>query len=584
MAELSASGREGGLTERGRDRIETQGTVVRTLLGRWFGGMRGRVFLVLAAPLTALAVMGFAGTGLVRTVGGAVSELAESRLPATVESYRLQLAVSDVIRHTRGAMLESDPDARNALLAAARASEKVIGEAGDAIHSMTAGPAENEACDGVIAAAGRFTTALGPVREKLSKNSVIGTEQALELASETLPPILKELEAALGRLADARSEAISGAVARSSAAMTQVRQSLTYGPVAAVAVAAVIGFLMGRAMVRRVEALSNRLKEIAAGRGALAERVVRTDDRHEIGELAGAFNQFNRSVCAIIERAGAMTHDVAEATTRIAAATEESSASMSHQAERVESITRAVNEMSAAQLDVAKQTAEATQIADEAGRVAKAGDGVVGRTISSMQAISDAVSQGAASVSTLGERSEKIGAVIEVIEDIADQTNLLALNAAIEAARAGEHGRGFAVVADEVRKLAERTTRATQEVGESIRQIQAETARAVATIKGGDRQVRQGVEMASEASQSLKQIVESVQKTAGVIAVIAAASEEQASACNEIRGSLDQIAASANQVKCGVGDTARSTAALRDQSAALSEDLAKFMADHAQAR
>ncbi|MFU8829990.1 MAG: methyl-accepting chemotaxis protein, partial [Phycisphaerales bacterium] len=169
----------------------------------------------------------------------------------------------------------------------------------------------------------------------------------------------------------------------------------------------------------------------------------------------------------------------------------------------------------------------------------------------------------ARAVDSLGDRSQKIGEVVDVINEIAEQTNLLALNAAIEAARAGEHGRGFAVVADEVRKLADRTTKATQEIGESIRAIQSETSEAVKRMSDGTEHVRTGVELATQAGSHLQTIVTSSREVARLIESIAAASEQQSVASNEISGSVEQIASLSQQTRESVS---QSTQAATDLS------------------
>jgi methyl-accepting chemotaxis protein len=179
-------------------------------------------------------------------------------------------------------------------------------------------------------------------------------------------------------------------------------------------------------------------------------------------------------------------------------------------------------------------------------------------------------------VSTLGKKSEEIGQIIKVINDIADQTNLLALNAAIEAARAGEHGRGFAVVADEVRKLAERTTKATEEVSSSIREIQTETVHAVQQIEAGAGRVAKGVNLANSAGQALGRITQSSEGLSGMVQSIAAAADQQSSAASEIAGAVERINAVSRESAESANQAAQAANLLSQQAEKLQGLVCRF--------
>ena len=210
-------------------------------------------------------------------------------------------------------------------------------------------------------------------------------------------------------------------------------------------------------------------------------------------------------------------------------------------------------------METSKNTSMASDTARIAGEKAREGGKVVTMTIDGMNRIADVVEKSADTVFVLGQNSDKIGEIIQVIDDIADQTNLLALNAAIEAARAGEQGRGFAVVADEVRKLAERTTNATKEIASMIHTIQNDTADAVTSIQEGKKEVESGKVLALKAGDVLKEIVEGAGQVADIIVQVAAASEEQAATVEEIGQNVEAISSVANDSASGIQQIASAT-------------------------
>lgn len=335
---------------------------------------------------------------------------------------------------------------------------------------------------------------------------------------------------------------------------------------AGVAVVVVVASLLfALVLTRPIRDLIARLRDMAEGEGDLTQRM---DDQRkdEMGAVARYFNQFVQQIESMVAELGAVSDGVAAAATQIAASSEEMAQGMDGQTRQITQISSAVEEMSASSVEVARKSADAVNAADSAGQSAHAGGEVVKDTIDVMQAINGAVDASASSVRELGKLGEQIGQVIEVINDIADQTNLLALNAAIEAARAGEHGRGFAVVADEVRKLADRTTKATEEVAQSITAIQTGTLQAVDRMEAGTDQVQAGVVRASEAGDTLEQIVASAQNVSGMIQSIAAAAEQQSAASEEVSRSTEQMATVAQEAGEGAKQAAMAATDLSQQA------------------
>jgi methyl-accepting chemotaxis protein len=228
---------------------------------------------------------------------------------------------------------------------------------------------------------------------------------------------------------------------------------------------------------------------------------------------------------------------------------------------------------------VAQISASAGQVSEavrNASNLAKSGGNIVQETIQGMRQINESVTQGSSAVDNLGRKSDEIGAIVAVINGIAEQTNLLALNAAIEAARAGEQGRGFAVVADEVRKLAEKTAQATQEISDMIQSVQQETRNAISTMQSGTEQVRGGVEKATEAGLALQEIVRSVQMVSEMIERIASGAESQNQMVSEVGGHVQEISRMVQEASEDTVSGERSSGELAKLSAKLDQVIKQF--------
>jgi methyl-accepting chemotaxis protein len=279
----------------------------------------------------------------------------------------------------------------------------------------------------------------------------------------------------------------------------------------------------------------------AISRGDLTVDNVHVNTHDELEKFGNSLNNVKLNLSKTVMKISDTINKLSSFSNNLLSSSEIISSDTKAQVENTGKVASAVEMMSIVVYDVTRNSANAAKSATEAAELAAKGGAVVAETINGMNKISQSVNRSAGTITVLGQRSEQIGEIIKVINDIANQTNLLALNAAIEAARAGEQGRGFAVVADEVRKLAERTTSATKEIGDMIKHIQEETRNAVESMQSATKEVEEGVNLANQADESLKQIMKSVQSVMDMVQQIAESAKQQSSTGEDVSSNLQEI-------------------------------------------
>lgn len=315
-----------------------------------------------------------------------------------------------------------------------------------------------------------------------------------------------------------------------------------------------------------VEHLHQQAREMREGKADLT-RVIRASD-DEFGKIAGAFDMFTEAAREIISRLAGHSEQLASASEELSSGAGQSAETARIQSDQTHQVATAIQEMSATVQQISKNSEDAASASQNAAQAARRGGEVAEQTLVTMRSIADSTKAVATRIAELGKSSEQIGKIVAVIDDIADQTNLLALNAAIEAARAGEQGRGFAVVADEVRKLAERTTKATKEIASMIESIQVETKSAVQAMEKGSREVETGVTKTAASGAALEEIIKLSEQVGDMIAQIATAATEQSSATEQINASVGQISSSTQE-----------SSATADQMAKACQDLSGLAFD-----
>ena len=332
-----------------------------------------------------------------------------------------------------------------------------------------------------------------------------------------------------------------------------------------------IGFYL--ATMEGVRSLSGGAERIA--NGDLTARVT-VDSKDELTQAGQGFNAMAMALSGLIGKIQASAGEVSMAATCTADSSARINEGALKQSEAAAAMAAAVEQSTVGVNQIAEFARDAETMATEAGALSDEGGEIVNRTVAEMQEIANTVKQAADLIGELGRQSGDISAIVNVIKEIADQTNLLALNAAIEAARAGEQGRGFAVVADEVRKLAERTTNSTHDISTMIVAIQSGTAQAVASMQGGVARVAAGVELAQSAGGAMEKIRAGAARVVHSIRDISHALKEQGEASNEIAGNVEHIARMADESHAAIAQTTATAQQLEQLASTLQEEVRRY--------
>ena len=354
---------------------------------------------------------------------------------------------------------------------------------------------------------------------------------------------------------------------------TMVRVGLGLLLLAAIVIVLVSLWLLGRQVVTPMQQLTHYLTRLSQGEMLAPLHLKRQDELGQLTQAANRLQSFLQDTLAQLQR----SHDeLAQSSLTLGSISSQLTGGTQDQLSRTDMVATAMHEMTATAQNVADNAAQAADAADRADQASREGDGMMQQTIATISQMSQEINQSANVIQRLSEESRRIGTVLEVIQAIAEQTNLLALNAAIEAARAGEQGRGFAVVADEVRTLARRTADSTAEINKIIEQILGSTQDAVQAIGSSQQLGEQGVERVTQAGQMLRRIGDAITDIHGMNQQIATAAEQQTAAVEDISHNLVDIKSVAAEIQQQAERTQQASGQLQQNAQQLSDVVARF--------
>jgi methyl-accepting chemotaxis protein len=524
--------------------------------------------LLLAALLVAMGTLGVRG---ITQVAESSTTLTNRHLPAISLLLNADRDLYQAFVAERS-LLDEDSGAHAAQLRASHAEN--LQQAYDRVHKFAAMQPGSEA----LALVAEFDR--GFERWKATSSRVLemassDPNAASRLSFADSEAQFEEARTAidkLGELEDNAANAVgTDAIARGEALVWQQGLIIAIGLL--VCLVLVVGFPL--LVTRPLHNLLYRIEQIADGDGDLR---VRLDvlSRDELGKLSHAFNRFLDKLQPLIKEVGRVTGEVADSAQSLAGMAAANDRLISSEHAAVDQVSTAATEMSVAVHEVARNAQNAADAARHAEVQSREGAQVVGATIHSIRQLAQEVESASDTIQTLEQETANIGAVLAVIKGIAEQTNLLALNAAIEAARAGEQGRGFAVVADEVRALAARTQESTKDIQQMIERLQAGVQNAVKATHSGSARARQSVEQAAGVDQALSVTGDSVQRINDMAAQIATACEEQSSVTEEIARNISDIRDLSNEAAQTSEQSTRASQHLSELSHGLAQLVGRF--------
>lgn len=527
-----------------------------------------------AAVLGLMIVISFVGMINMRNLRDTMNRIVDINTQRLIAANRAGNALREIGISIRSIFATKDPNERTGMQSYIGKQTDVYNDGIKKIEAMT-NINDSRGLELLAQVKAAQDTAI-PLRSKAIELLMADKDQeALDLLNNETRPAIHKWIVAIDELVDHQSQRIKY---RSEEAERQYNRTntlmLIFGIVA-------VGFAVAISLIL-TKSITKPLKETVVLSKALAngDLTIHADAEStinsETGQLLTAMDQMARTLQGIIGELKLSADSMASASHELSASSEQMSRGVAEQSARASQIATSSAQMSQTVIDVAKNASDIASSAAETAATAKEGEAIVSKSVQEVKEIASAVAESSQLIISLGERSQQIGQIINVIKDIADQTNLLALNAAIEAARAGEQGRGFAVVADEVRKLAERTAKATSEIGGMIGAIQSEVDQAVASMGAATGRVDAGVGDVTRAGNALHKIVESVDGLQSMVQQVASATEEMSAVSETVSNDVETVATVANNNSESAKEIAASASGLARLASTLQDLVAQF--------
>jgi len=501
-------------------------------------GLRTKIALPFFITALALVVAGGFGMLTAKNLVEDTEEIAVIFLPSVAEIlngdrdlYQALVAQMMVVDQTLNGEDTADAIAdfeENVEQARRRFTDSVARLRGTGISSVTGGFDQafdqwERSARQVLALAERGD---GTQARNLAATETIGLFQRLRAFYDTAEGHADEQ--AQSRYAEARAEGDSSTV------------TITVITVTAIIVSIALFLIFLRLIIRSIQALRSQLDNIAQGEGDLTQRIpVAVED--DLGQLAKSFNKVLENLQGMIGSIQTLSRDLGQGATELASAARDNNEGVTRQTDSISMVATAINEMQSAIEEVAGNASRAAEITREADTKGQNSAEIIRNSSKQVHRLAAQISKAVGVIRKLSDDSDNITSVLDVIRGIAEQTNLLALNAAIEAARAGEQGRGFAVVADEVRTLAQRTQQSTEDIQTMITSLQSGVSDVVSVMETGSKEAAETEKLATEAEQELQAILEAIANITDVNTSVASATEEQTQVVDEINRSITDI-------------------------------------------